>query len=136
MLQQPTPNDLVIATGRQESVRRFIEQAAERVLFGTVTALGLVRLVYQPKLMGAALMSATEASELLREFCQQPGVSRARPGHDGFEVFHQLLHSKDLPARLCTDAYLAALAMANGWRLVSFDRDFERFQGLQWLQPA
>jgi predicted nucleic acid-binding protein len=26
--------------------------------------------------------------------------------------------------------------MANGWRLVSFDRDFERFQGLQWLQPA
>lgn len=31
-----------------------------------------------------------------------------------------------LPPRLCTDAYLAALAIANGWRLVSFDRDFAR----------
>jgi hypothetical protein len=29
-----------------------------------------------------------------------------------------------------------ALAIANGWRLLSFDRDFERFDGLQWLQPA
>jgi len=33
----------------------------------------------------------------------------------------------------CTDAYLAALAIANGWRLVSLDRDFERFEGLERL---
>jgi uncharacterized protein len=26
-----------------------------------------------------------------------------------------------------------ALVIANGWRLVSFDRDFERFKGLHWL---
>jgi len=32
-----------------------------------------------------------------------------------------------LPARLCTDAYLAALAIANGWRLVRFDLDFEDY---------
>ena len=88
----------------QQAVHYWEQQAAERVLFCTVTALGLVRL--------------------------------AAPEHDGFEVFHQLLCHGDLPARLCTDAYLAALAIANGWRLVSFDRDFERFEGLQWLQPA
>jgi uncharacterized protein len=120
----------------QQAVHYWEQQAAERVLFCTVTALGLVRLVCQPKLMGAAVMNATEASELLQAFCRQPGVSMAAPEHDGFEVFHQLLRSRDLPVRLCTDAYLAALAMANGWRLVSFDRDFERFEGLQWLQPA
>ena len=120
----------------QQAVHYWEKQAAEQVLFCTVTALGLVRLVRQPKLMGAAVMSAAEASELLQAFCRQPGVSLARSEHDGFEVFHQLLHSRDLPARLCTDAYLAALAMANGWRLVSFDRDFARFEGLQWLQPA
>ncbi len=39
----------------------------------------------------------------------------------------------ELPARLCADAHLAALAIANGWRLVSFDRDFERFEGLERL---
>jgi predicted nucleic acid-binding protein len=39
----------------------------------------------------------------------------------------------NLPARLCTDVHLAALAMANGWRLVSFDQDFKRFNGLDLL---
>ena len=59
-----------------------------------------------------------------------PVVQLAAPEHDGWEVFHHLLGGAELPARLCTDAYLAALAIANGWRLVSFDRDFERFEGL------
>jgi predicted nucleic acid-binding protein len=54
-------------------------------------------------------------------------VQVAEPEHNGWEVFHQLLRGAELPARLCSDAYLAALAIANGWRLVSFDRDFERF---------
>ena len=44
------------------------------------------------------------------------------------------MRESDLSARLCTDAYLAALAISNGWRLVSFDRDFERFGDLQRLK--
>ena len=38
-----------------------------------------------------------------------------------------------MPPRLCTDAYLAALAIANGWRLVSFDRNLERFELFEWF---
>ena len=108
-------------------------QASDRVLFSTVTALWLVRLVSQPKLMGPAVSNAAEASALLEALCQQPGVGLAEPEHGGLEVFHQLLRGGKIPARLCTDAHLAALAIANGWRLVSFDRDFERFAGLQRL---
>ena len=108
-------------------------QPSQKVLFCTVTALGLVRLVCQPKLMGAAVKTAGEASALLEAFCMQPGVSMAMAEQGGWDVFHQLLRSGELPARLCTDAYLAAVAIANGWRLVSFDRDFERFQGLARL---
>ncbi len=81
-------------------------------MFCTVTALVLVQLVCQPK---------------------QPGVSMASAEANGWDLYHQLLRSGEVPARLCTDAYLAAVAMANGWRLVSFDRDFERFEGLAWL---
>jgi uncharacterized protein len=117
----------------RQAVRYWEQQAAEQVLFCTVTALGLVRLVCQPKLMGAAVKTAGEASALLEAFCMQPGVSMASAEPHGWDVFHQLLRSGELPARLCTDAYLAALAMANGWRLVSFDRDFERFEGLERL---
>ncbi len=77
----------------------------------------LVRLLSQPKLMGTSVKSGAEASAFLQGFCRQPGVTMAAPRH-------------------CSDAYLAALAMANGWRLVSFDRDFQRFADLHWLaQP-
>jgi toxin-antitoxin system PIN domain toxin len=120
----------------RQAVHYWEQQAAEQVLFCTVTALGLVRLVCQPKLMGVAVKTAGEASALLEAFCQQPGVSMAPAEPHGWDVFHQLLRSGEFPARLCTDAYLAAVAMANGWRLVSFDRDFERFEGLTRLALA
>ncbi len=120
----------------QQALHYWEQQAAEQVLFCTVTALGLVRLACQPKLMGTAVRTAAEASALLDALCQQPGVQLAVPEQNGWEVFHQLLRGGSLPARLCTDAHLAALAIANGWRLVSFDRDFDRFEGLEWLPLA
>jgi predicted nucleic acid-binding protein len=83
--------------------------------------------------MGTALKTLADASFLLDAFCQQPGVSLAAEDRAGWEVFHQLLRNGGLPPRLCTDAYLAALAITHGWRLVSFDRDFERFEGLERL---
>lgn len=116
-----------------EAVRYWEEQAFTRIVFCTVTALGLVRLVCQPKVMGSAALNAREASELLEAFCHQPGVELAVADHGGWEVFHQLLRTGTLPTRLCTDAYLAALAISHGWRLVSFDRDFERFERLNLL---
>jgi toxin-antitoxin system PIN domain toxin len=120
----------------QHAVQYWEQQAGDQVLFCTVTALGLVRLVCQPKLMGPAVRTAAESSALLEALCQQPGVRLAKPESNGWEVFHQLLRGGAIPARLCTDAHLAALAIANGWRLVSFDRDFERFEGLVRLPLA
>ncbi|QNI75199.1 TA system VapC family ribonuclease toxin [Synechococcus sp. MVIR-18-1] len=117
----------------QPALNYWEQQAAEQVHFCTVTALGLVRLLSQPKLMGPDVKTTHEASAILQSLCQQPGVSLAIPASDGWDVFHQLMREGDLSARLCTDAYLAALAISNGWRLVSFDRDFERFGDLQRL---
>ena len=116
------------------AVRYWEEQASQQVLFCTVTALGLVRLVMQPKVMGDAVLTAAEASALLDGFQQQSGVSYAQPSSDGWEVFHKLMRQQDLSPRLCTDAHLAALAITNQWRLVSFDRDFRSFPGLNLLQ--
>ena len=66
-----------------QALRYWEQPAAEQVLFCTVTALGLVRLLCQPKLMGAAVKTAGEASALLEAFCQQPGVSMALPEQGG-----------------------------------------------------
>ena len=84
--------------------------------------------------MGDAVLTASEASALLDQFVQQPGVSYAQPSSEGWDVFHGLMRRADLAPRLCTDAHLAALAITNQWRLVSFDRDFQSFPGLNLLQ--
>ena len=67
----------------QLAVQCWEQQAAPQVLFCTVTALGLVRLVCQPKLMGTAVRSAAEASALLEALCRQPGVQLAEPSCSG-----------------------------------------------------
>ena len=88
----------------------------------------------QPKVMGGAALMPADASALLETFLQQPGVSHAQPTSDGWDVFHLLMRQEDLTPRLCTDAHLAALAITNQWRLVSFDRDFQLFSGLNLLE--
>lgn len=119
-----------------QAVRYWETRSADQVLFCSVTALGLVRLVSQPKLMGAAVKSTAEAAALLQAFCAQPGVAIADSEQNAWEIFHAVVLNLQLPPKHCTDAYLAALAMANGWRLVSFDRDFNQFKGLDWLALA
>ena len=116
------------------AVRYWEGQSSQHVLFCTVTALGLVRLVMQPKVMGDAVLTPAQASALLDQFVQQPGVSHAKPSSEGWDVFHVLMRQAELSPRLCTDAHLAALAITNQWRLVSFDRDFQSFPGLNLLQ--
>jgi len=117
-----------------QAARYWEQQAAQQVVFCDVTAIGLVRLVSQAKVMGPEVKSPAEASQLLQAFCAQPGVAMGCPQTSGWDVFHAFLRQGDVPPRLCTDAYLASLAVANGWRLVSFDNDFGRFAGLNWLQ--
>ena len=65
---------------------------------------------------------------------QQPGVSYAQPAREGWDVFHGLIRRAELSPRLCTAAHLAALAITNQWRLVSFDHAFQAFSRLNLLQ--
>jgi len=109
------------------------QQAANEVFFSTVTALGLVRLLCQPTVMGQQTLEPLQASAVLQELLNQPGVRLAAEAPGSWDLFHQLLSSQSLPSRLCTDAHLAALSIAGGWRLVSFDRDFRRFPGCSLL---
>jgi predicted nucleic acid-binding protein len=44
------------------------------------------------------------------------------------DALQAILGAGPLPPRGWTDAYLAALARSAGLRLVTFDRDFERFR--------
>lgn len=108
------------------------KQAAAEMAFCRVTMLGLLRLLTQPRVMGASAMSPPAALAVLQQWQRLPEVSlRADPATLDTAFSRLLQH--DLPARLVTDAYLAAFAHSGGMRLVTFDKDFRRFPGLDLL---
>lgn len=104
-----------------------------RVWFCRITMLGLVRLLSQPKVMGEQALSLTQAMAAYRQFAALPEVGlQAMPADCGDQLLHFL--ATDTPARLLTDAYLAAFAVSARMRMVTFDKDFDRFVGLDCLR--
>lgn len=115
--------------------RHYWEQeAADRVLFCTATALGLVRLLSSTGLMGDGALSTVAAGALLEQFCQQPGVGLGGESTDGWEVFQALLRKGNVAPDQVVNAHLAAAAIVNGWRLVTLDGGFDQFLGLKLLR--
>jgi len=109
------------------------DKAAARIWFCRVTMLGLVRLLAQPKLMGEAALSLRDAFDVYLRFAALPEVGLCTEPADCEHMLAALLEPAT-PARLWTDAYLAAFALAGGLRLVTFDKDFARFGGIARLQ--
>ena len=110
----------------------WYETAAKRIWFCRVTMLGLVRLLTQPKLMGKATLGLHDAFDLYLRFAALPEVGLCAELPDCESMLTALL-GPNLPARLWTDAYLAAFAASGNLRLVTFDKDFARFEGVQRL---
>ena len=95
--------------------------------FCRVTMLGLVRLLCQPKVVGKGALTLSAAWALYQRFRAVQGVGMlAEPGN--CDTHLQALVAKGaLPPHLWTDAYLSALVLCSGLRLVTFDTDFRRF---------
>lgn len=59
----------------------------------------------------------------------EPGVGHSR-------LARSLLPGVGSGGNLVNDAHLAALALEHRCTLVSYDRDFARFEGLSWTTPG
>jgi predicted nucleic acid-binding protein len=95
--------------------------------------LGLVRLLTQPRVMGGGALQPAQALDVYLDLTSRDGVG-LHPEPASCEAALSEFMRPDLPARMVTDAFLAAFARAGRLRLVTFDRDFERFDGLDLLQ--
>lgn len=96
--------------------------------------MGFLRLSTHPHTLKEPL-SPGEAWDIYRRFRALPN-SRFLAETETLAIeegFSRLTLKNDFPHRLWTDAYLAALAIASGCRVVSFDVDFARFEGLSFL---
>ena len=108
------------------------EESAARIAFCRVTMLGLLRLSTSGRVLTNPL-SPREAWDIYGQFLALPVIHfLAEPSHIE-ERFATLTADERLAQHLWTDAYLAAFALTEGCRIVSFDADFQRFAGLDWL---
>lgn len=108
------------------------EIADTQIAFTRVSMMGLLRLSTQPRVLSLTPTHA-EAWAIYQDFIALPNI-QFLPEPAGVDAhFHALTTASALPHRLWTDAYLAAFALASGSRLISFDADFARFPGLNFL---
>lgn len=101
--------------------------AGPSLWFCRVTMLGLVRLLCQPKAVGPGALDTRAAWTLYAQYRALPHIGLLPEPVGCDDALRTLVGAGSLPPRLWTDAYLAALSMSAGLRLVTFDRDFERF---------
>jgi toxin-antitoxin system PIN domain toxin len=105
---------------------------ADHVAFCRISMLGLLRLSTQPRVLSRALNNE-EAWTIYRQYLALPPVKFLADPPNLEQHFAALTLTADFPHRMWTDGYLAAFALASKSRLVSFDGDFKRFTGLNFL---
>ena len=119
------------ATAQAERTREGAAAAragsGSRLWFCRVTMLGLVRLLCQPKAVGPGALDTLAAWMLYAQYRALPHIGLLPEPENCDDALRALVGSGPLPPRLWADAYLAALSLSAGLRLVTFDRDFERF---------
>jgi len=115
------------AEGTPEGAAAARAGSGSRLWFCRVTMLGLVRLLCQPKAVGPGALDTPAAWALYTRYRALPHIGLLREPEGCDDALRRLVGAGSLPPRLWTDAYLAALSLSAGLRLVTFDRDFERF---------
>jgi toxin-antitoxin system PIN domain toxin len=112
------------------------EQAKGTLMwFCRTTMLGMIRLLSQKAVMGPSVLSLTDAQAAYLNFLKTPLIKWLPETTDTAKRADTTLRSliQDVPARMSTDAYLAAIAQSMGLRMVTFDADFKRFDLENWL---
>lgn len=109
-------------------------ESAATLAFCRVSALGLLRLLTNATVMDGQPLRPAQAWSVMRAWLHRPGIVLV-PEPEGCDALLDDWVARGLLLpRLWTDAYLAAFALAGGYRLVTFDRDFARFPDLSLLR--
>lgn len=113
--------------------RYWREEAAASIGFCGVSLTGLLRLGTNPKVLRGRPFTAEEIWQAAASYLQLPGVIFLREPEGLVAQMRAWSDQPGFPRDGWTDCYLAAVALLTGSRLVTFDRDFSRFPGLDYL---
>ena len=122
------------ASADHVSARDWLERAFNApsgVGLSWIALLGFIRLATRRGIL-AKPMAVEDALAVVRAWLGAPGAHVLHPTDRHEPVLSRLLVAAGTGGNLTTDAHLAALAIEHGATLGSFDRDFERFPGLDF----
>lgn len=106
------------------------QEAAPIAAFCRVTQMAFLRLLTNPAVLGTQVLSSSAAWAKTSDFMRLPEVELFDEPLGVEDAWQRLATAGRFSPNLWTDAYLAAFAMRAGLRLVSFDKGFSRFEGL------
>ena len=113
--------------------RAFLDAALagdEVVGMSDVALAAVVRLATNPRVFVHPDTAAAVTDYI--DALLQPPAQLLRAGSTHWARFAALCRELQLRGNLVPDAYLAAQALEQGARLVTFDRGFGRYPGLRW----
>ena len=117
-----------------EQARAWLEEAFKSpagVGLSWTALLGFIRLSTRRGILSSPLC-VEDALVVVHDWIAAPGAQILHPGERHEAILSRLLIAAGTAGNLTTDAHLAALAIEHGATLGSFDRDFERFSGLEF----
>lgn len=137
MMNVPDVNVLVALARRDHAHHRialawFDDEATLGAPFSVpeVVMSGAVRVLTNPRVF-SPVMSSEQVFAFLDSVCAQPTYLRWVTRPDTEQIFRRVVAGSGVTGARISDAYIAALAMTYAATLVTFDRDFRRFDGLR-----
>lgn len=109
--------------------------ATEALGFAWIVLLAFLRLSTRSSLFSRPL-TLNEATGIVELWLGQPAAVLVQPSERHLSLLRGLLATAGTAGNLVNDAHLAALALEHGAEVVSFDRDFQRFEGVRWSAPS
>lgn len=79
--------------------------------------------------------SLETAFEFCRALLEHPNATVITAGERHWAIFESLCRDSKATGNLLQDAWFAALAIESGCEWITTDRDFARFEGLDWRAP-
>jgi len=120
-----------------ERARSWLDTAlggTETVGFAWTVVLTFLRIATSAAVFPRPL-TAADAGAVVELWLDQPPSVVVEPTPRHLDLLRGLLADTGTAANLVNDAHLAALAVEHGAEIVSFDRDFQRFQGVRSSLP-
>lgn len=135
-------NVLIYAHHQASPHHRTAKQSLETALSGTQTVgfpwsviSAFLRIITNPRAFERPLPMSQACGIVDSWFHADPAVY-LEAGSRHWEIFQNLLLNANIRGNLVMDAHLAALAIEHQADLISRDRDFTRFPGLNFLPLA